>query len=240
MQEDRKEIIASIESGEFFQNSKDWYAKKYIANFTTLFYIIVLFITVAIFAFLIFKTSTFDYVLKKYPFPVFFSDEVHYFPKIKSVKYEDKNADISIARYLIAQYIQQRESYLFSDLTYERMNKKLSFIEMLSSYRVFNEFFENFDIQDNPDSPILKYKFNTERIIKIKSITFPSDVKLPDTAEVIYEAIEKTNDTKKVTNWLLSIAFVMTEIDKKVLEKKVPFKFTVIKYYNDNYDNIDK
>ena len=98
------------------------------------------------------------------------------------------------------------------------------------------EFFDHFNVKDNPDSPILKYKFNTEKSINIKSVTFPENIRLPDTAEVVYEAIEKSKKGQKVSTWKLSIGFVMTNINSKVMDKKSSFNFAIIKYNNKEYN----
>ncbi|MDJ1407181.1 MAG: type IV secretion system protein [Candidatus Midichloria sp.] len=132
--------------------------------------------------------------------------------RIKSLAQGDESIDISVVRYLIAYYVINREEYRYNGLNQDTIQEKLSSIRSTSSRRVYTNYLNYMDPQKNPDSPILKYKLQIERTISIESIKFPEGVNRPNTACVIFKAIEKNSTKESASYWLAEINFSLNSI----------------------------
>ncbi len=217
-----------MENNGYFEDAKSWYAWRYIYPYTQLFYIIMTLIFVSLSAVIIVNACGIEYSIKKVPFSIFSVDEINDIPSIIPIAkgYEDIN--ISIARYLLGQYVSNRESYKGSLLQENEWKAMLDKISNTSSHKVFSEFVRYVNTQ-NPNSPVIKYRLSIERIISIISVEFPANIDKPSSAKVLFKATEKSKNTANDSYWLAEIDFDIPDIYKTYLEKS-DMNFTVMRY----------
>lgn len=220
---------ASYVTNEYYDNIKQWYAFKYFQPYAYFVYILIFCIMVVPFA----KIAT-DLLFEQYepiiiPYPIYFDDEVKYFAAISSIAQKDENMNVSIARYLTEQYVKVRENYSSGLLKQEAWVEMLNKIKMLSSRQVFAQFIKYIDTQENPDSPILKYRTTAERIIEIQSIKFNNYDSIPNLASVIFKASVKKNNKTTVTYYKADLNFDMSDM-YIVQAQNMPMFFRVMSY----------
>ncbi len=238
MNEAKKLIAKMIESGEYFSDAREWYASKYLYPYTQKAYIGVIAIVLIIFTIIIFQTTLLDNIKKKYPFPLYTEDEVNYYSKILPIADGSEPIPISVARYFASSYVKVREGYDFGVIDdKDNWKRLLREVRELSSRKVFSDYVDYVDTYRNPDSPVIRYKSNTKRIIEIEKVEFPRISNSPESAKVYYKAIEKTDKDEKTSFWVANLTFSMTDIDN-VLDNKVKLQFTITKY--DTYEIIQK
>jgi hypothetical protein len=85
------------------------------------------------------------------------------------------------------------------------------------------------DTSRNHDSPVIKYKNNTKRIIEIEKVKFPRINNNPESVKVFYKVTEKSDTEEQESHWVSEMAFSMTDINN-VLDYKVNLQFTITKY----------
>ncbi|MFV9987831.1 MAG: VirB8/TrbF family protein [Candidatus Midichloria sp.] len=218
-----------IESGEYFEKARNWYADKYLGVNTQVIASSIFLLIISTGAYFVVDSMMDKYFAVKYPVPIYVDDQVEFQSRIKSLAQGDESIDISVVRYLIAYYVINREEYRYNGLNQDIIQEKLSSIRSTSSRRVYTNYLNYMDPQKNPDSPILKYKLQIERTISIESIKFPEGVNRPNTAYVIFKAIEKNSTKESASYWLAEINFSLNSITN-VLDYKSNLNFIVTAY----------
>lgn len=225
-----KNIQRYVDSAGYFTDVKEWYAYKYLLPYTLRSYIILILLGVIISFYIMYQLVKQDAELKYVPFPMYAYDTVRYFPNIKPLSDVKEPINISVARYMASQYVKFRESYQYSDFEGENMQNSLSRIKTLSSLKIYRDFADYVDPEENPDSPIIKYKDKTRRVIEIKSVELFGQYDLPERAKVVFEAIEKSKTSQDTTTWMAEINFKMLDLEKKDENGRSNLSFTVISY----------
>lgn len=223
------ELHQQIESGEYFEKARNWYADKYLGVNTQVIASSIFLLIISTGAYFVVDSMMDKYFAVKYPVPIYVDDQVDFQSRIKSLAQGDESIDISVVRYLIAYYVINREEYRYNGLNQDIIQEKLSSIRSTSSRRVYTNYLNYMDPQKNPDSPILKYKLQIERTISIESIKFPEGVNRPNTAYVIFKAIEKNSTKESASYWLAEINFSLNSITN-VLDYKSNLNFIVTAY----------
>lgn len=174
-------IRDAVESGDFFKEAFEWYFARYVrplCDRTILIICAIIAIFVLNSLYTMFK-NTFPLVVSK---PIFTSghDQSLYFPKItklrpkageKGYDADLKTVDDSVIKYLISNYIKDREGYDFSKGEIEEVNNKINRIKNLSSDQEFGKFY-GFMGEENPESPINYFGRKIKKIITIDSVKF--------------------------------------------------------------------
>lgn len=225
-----KNIQRYVDSGEYFKDAKDWYASKYLFPFTLRSVVILFFVIMVGATYILIDLARDDAKIKQYPFPIYAYDTINYFPLMKSIADIKEPINISVARYFAGKYIEFREEYKYMDLQGDGkivLDKK---IQALSSRRSFREYADYMDPELNPDSPYIKYKTQTQRVIKVKSVELFGRYDLPERASVVYEAIERTKGNDVTSTWQADIDFTMLDLEKKDASNKTKLNFTVTNY----------
>lgn len=223
------ELHQQIESGEYFEKARNWYADKYLGVNTQVIASSIFLLIISTGAYFVVDSMMDKYFAVKYPVPIYVDDQVDFQSRIKSLAQGYESIDISVVRYLIAYYVINREEYRYNGLNQDIIPEKLLSIRSTSSRRVYTNYLNYMDPQKNPDSPILKYKLQTERTISIESIKFPEGVNRPNTAHVIFKAIEKNSTKESASYWLAEINFSLNSITN-VLDYKSNLNFIVTAY----------
>lgn len=206
-------VRLSFVESHYFERAKSWYSIRFFYGYTQLFYMLVTTSIIGLSGYIIGDLLLEHYHIKSIPFAIYFDDEVNYYPKITSISDNKLNTNMAISRYLLTRYVVIRESYSNKLLKEEEWTKMLEQIKAISSRKIFNNFVNYMDTDQNPDSPILKYRLNTERIINIISVDFfPKDSSKPDCASVLFRSSVVKNQDVNVTYHRANIYFGMNDL----------------------------
>lgn len=227
---DTKQIKEMIKDGSFYRDAIEWYSIKYVYPFTMRSSIAILTLILAIGLVISIETARMSFVSMKVPFPIYAKDEVKFLPIIKPLLHQNNSIEEAVARYFVTKYIMLREGYNYFDFSDD--NKSITFnkIKALSSHFIYNQYQDFFDTNRNPDSPIIKYKNQVQRLIIINEIDIKAFDSLPEKATVKFTSNEviKNNNTIS-TEYISEISFMMSDVTK-VFEKTMPLYFKVVKY----------
>ena len=216
----------------YYASVLDWYFGKYLKDHTYVRYLFIVVIFFGIAAFLIYKTSMLNKEVERYPFPVYFKDEVNYFANIKDISSKDENINVSIAKYMVTQYLKKVEEFNLKSIKPEKLNKRLNFIKNLSSLKVFQKYFKFIDIDQNHDSPLLKYRYNNSRTIKIDKVIFEKDVSTPSSVKVYYTVYDNLNNKENAIRKNAEIKFLMSTINKDFINSGKKLNFLITDFDN--------
>lgn len=211
-----------IESGEYFQDAKNWYKSRYVYPFSQRSFMMIIFIITSI----LFCSILF-HIYELFPLET----PVNYYTKSNDLS--SKSAKVipakgipgdslgSVADILIRNYITSRESY-----DYEKLKDQFTFIKNNSTRIVFRRFY-NFMNIDNPDSPVIKYQNNVLRSVSIESVSYPSKNK----AVIHFTSQANRRGGGMVENklWRANIQFEIDDINLN-LKHGERFNFTITNY----------
>lgn len=244
-------IKESVESGDFYKESIKWYIFQYIRpivdrNNMVLFFLIGVFTTYILY---IMIEDTLPLV-EEFPVIIKEKNTSLYNPVIRKLKKNNKNdnklsVDEAILKKLITNYIQNRESFDFSDANVEDINKKFNQIKNNSSFLEYKNFQQLMD-KSNPSSPIVFFGKNIKKTIDITGLKFIMKSKrgnfisqffttrVPEKAEVRFKAkivaTDQDNKSQKtLQNYFVKIDFDYQEVDRDSSElRRIGF---IIKKY---------
>ena len=218
----------------YFDLAMEWYINKYLSPFGMLFYTIIFFIILSFVSYNVYRTTTSYYAVERVPFATYFDDTVEYFAKIKPiVEQKHEKISVSLARYMIKEYVLLRENYSRDILQVTNWNELLEKIRHLSSRKVYTEYMHHMNIYENPESPILKYRFFEKcsaQVVKVKFV-IENDEEVPSSAIVFFNLV--TSVKEKVVNSEKKKAIIYFNINDvlvKNAEMSDPLYF-IVTYY---------
>ena len=230
-----KFIHDSVKDGSYFKDALNWYSFRYITPicdrtiliFGALIAVVVLYCLEELVA------SSYNLVLEK-PIYIASKDTSKYFPNLVDLKPREgeekydhniKNIDEAIAKYLLKNYVKERESFDYSKGKAEIVTRKFDHIKNTSSESELREF-KLLMSRDNPDSPITKFGKNFTKDVKFESLKFVRKEKvgfkekaidylveeIPTQAEVRFVAttthtISENNVKKESVRYIAKISF---------------------------------
>jgi type IV secretory pathway component VirB8 len=249
-------IKKNVLSGQYFKDGHDWYIFRYVTPICdrAILFIAILILFIVIYTVKIMGDSLFPLVVSQ---PIFISpkDSTIYQTKIVKLKprkgekdfdYEVQTFDESILKYLISNYIINREGFDFKDAKIEDVNKKFSFIKSNSTFREYKNF-QSIMSKDNKNSPIHNFGKNVDKSVTIDFIKFKRKEgknvfekalffianSIPLDAEIEFTTlIKSTNDLgdtkKKYEKYLVRIKYDYQPIFKN--DNQSTIGFTVTQY----------
>ncbi len=242
-------IRSSVKDGSYFKDAMNWYFFRYINPICdrTLLIFGSLIAAVVLFFLAQMIQSAFPLV-QRVPIFIQAKDQSLYFPNLVELKPkksspnydpEVKSLDEIISKYLIINYIKNREEFDYSKARIEDFNKKFNHIRNTSSVNEYQAF-QAFMDKNNPTSPLNKFGKKVTKTVKIESILFirkePKNFadkamnyltsKIPTEAEIRFVAITKD----------FSSGIMQQENEKYVA--KVNFNFAGVGS-NDKSKNLD-
>lgn len=223
----KEELLEQINNKTYFAEARSWYALLFLEPHTHRVYQLLLFLLILFSAGIMVIILNTEYIRTQVPFAIYFDEQLEYFPRIQAISKADEPINISYARYFAKYYTELREGYNLE----EQENKNI-LLKAISSLRTYDNYLSFIDPNQNPDSPVLRYKAHTTRSIEVIDVQFLPDVTIPDQATVTFRAIETSNNSRNRTTesfWRADISFAMTDINN-VLSKDVTPRFTVTKY----------
>lgn len=220
------------ENQAYYIQALKWYFAKYLKDYIYVRYLIIVVIFLGIATFLIYKTSASIQEIKRYPFPVYFKDEVKFFSNLKRIGNQNENVNVSIAEYMITNYLKKMEEFNMHSLEPENLKKRLNFIRNLSSLKVFREYFRLIDIEENYNSPLLKYRYDNARTIKVDKIIFEKGTTAPFSAKAYYTLYDKLDNKESAIKKSVEIRFLMSAVDENFISSKKALNFLITDLYN--------
>ncbi|PCJ29600.1 MAG: virB8 family protein [Rickettsiales bacterium] len=217
-----KSLRESIESGDYFQDSRNWYKYKYIYPFAQRSLVLIL----SAIIFVIFFGVVLDlYALLPIVSQVNYSIATDYSQnsnaKIIHANRVPNSPLISIADIMLRNYVKNREHYSYSGL-----KKQFIFVKNNSTRIVFRRFYNSMNI-DNPLSPVMRYQKTIQRQAMIISTHHPFAGK----SIVKFATIAQSPSRAHIENivWQATISY---EIDKinTASPSGTRFNFTVTDY----------
>ena len=217
-----KDLYELVKSGEYFKEAREWYKTKYVHPFSQrTFLMIVIVIMVVVFGSVLLNIYNLFPTKKEISYTINLADATNRAARIDEVDYDSHDAQLSIVNKLAERYVIRRESYDYDDL-----KRQFVYIKNSSTRLVFKRFY-NFMNIDNPESPVLRYKKNIDRKIKILSAKYPDGNSAIITFRATAEDLRGEKHEDKV--WKSTFKF---DVDK-VSESLPPgqrFNFTVTEY----------
>jgi type IV secretion system protein VirB8 len=239
-------IKESVANGSYFKDARDWYIFRYvlpICERTTLFFVA---IVAGIITYVLAMTIINSFPIKEQVNIIIRpKDQAVYVPYIKKLRdsVELRNVDEVVAKYLLTKYLEKRENYNFREINLTKLNNRLNYIKNNSSDAEYKKF-QNFLSKDNPESPMLYYGRDFQRIVNIESVSFKRDQKdnlldkaidfipnkIPSQVDIRYTITNKVNSRNVgITRYLTRINFKFSGVDAKN-KAKSQLNFTVISY----------
>jgi type IV secretory pathway component VirB8 len=231
-QEEYKEFIKrSVKDGSYYKDALDWYIFRYInpvCERTMLFFIAIIAGLTTYALILIVKNSL--PLVEKVPVVIRAEDTSLYFPVIKKLKdsQDIRTVDEAVVKYLLVNYLKEREEYDFRKADIEALNRKFNAIRNNSSVQEYRNF-QAFMSRENAASPIANFGKNITRKIEINSVNFKRgqidtfaqrakdfmSAELPEEVEIRYNTI--TNDSGKVMTekYFTRITFKFSGVNEK-------------------------
>jgi type IV secretory pathway component VirB8 len=214
----------------YYDEALDWFFFKYVNINIYVRYTLVVTVIFVLAAFVIYKTAKLNKEAENYPFPIYFDNAVEYYPKIQSTGIKNENINLSIARYLIINYLKMRGEFDYNSLNPEKLNERLNYINNVSSLIVFQKYFKFINIDNNPESPLLKYRYKNSRIIDINDVEFLKNVDVPSYAKVSYTVRSLIDDKETSEKRVAEINFFMSKINKRFIDSKKNINFLITNY----------
>lgn len=225
VQVDARSVAEKIRSGAYFKEAISWYSLIYHRPIAERCYFIVV-IVLAAFTTLISVIAAVDLMPLKpaIPFVMYSRDVFTDLPRIQSTGKEEKDPNISVAKYLAKNYVTLREEY-----NLKVIERDIHFVENSSTPEIYLSYRQQLDPQ-NPSSPIVRYERHSTRSIAIKSVTLRPDGEFSG-ADVKFAATVTGPQGTETTIWTARLTFNYTplEIDQNTA-KVTPMKFTVTGY----------
>lgn len=227
----RRGIIKKmIRDGSYFEDAIRWYTAKYSSEavLRASFFIASMIISTG-FAVMV-HTARQNFVSVTVPFPIYAKDQVNFFPLIKPLAQNGEDLEPAIVKYFISKYLVLRESYSPIDFLDENRAIMYQKVKALSTHRVYREYQEYIDPDVNPKSPILEYKKQSQRIIKITDVKIRTIQRQAISAHVEYNAIVRCDGVEDVVvPFAADIGFIMSDVDH-VLYQRQELYFLVTHY----------
>lgn len=223
------ELHQQIENGEYFERARNWYADKYLAVDTQTFALSLCLIVILIGGYFSIDSMMDKYFAIKYPIPVYVDDQINFRLNIKPLTRGSESIDTSVSRALLTRYVINREEYRYNGVNLDIIQEKFASIRSNSSRRIYTNYLNYMDPQKNPDSPILKYKLQTERMIEILSVNFPKGIDRPEFAKIMFRSVEKHGEKELISYWSTDINFSLNNITD-ILDNKNELNFIVTSY----------
>jgi type IV secretion system protein VirB8 len=224
------EVAKKVDSGEYYQDAREWYFAKYAAAHGYFALALATLAVLGYLSYLIINIATFEYQAEKIPFPVYFGESTEKYLQIRPIRGGATNINISVANYLLRQYVLERESFKPGFLRQEAWEHKVKVIRGLSSRQVFNQYANYVDIRKNPDSPVIEFKKRAVREVEVDRIEFVGEANTPSKAIVYFTTYDRYRDNVVKTQSKTYVEFVLSNLSK-VANGQTPLQFKVTRYY---------
>lgn len=210
-------LVQYIKSNEYFKDARLWYRHKYMTPMTQRsMAIVVLIVTCFILVGLILITFTLFPLSQQVKYAIKSSDVNLKNARIIPADAVTNDARLSIAYILLNNYVKKQEEF-----SYDNLKNQFLYIKNNSTRLVFRRFYNLMSI-DNPTSPVMRFKQNIKRTIKILSSNLASDSKF-----IVKFETFASNNSQTLENMVFE-ATIAFEIDKINLNSSPDSRFNFI------------
>lgn len=224
-----EQVKKAIQSGEFYQDAKEWYLSRFVQPMSLRAQVALLTILITIATLISLYTIQRSFVSTAIPFAIWAKDQVTLYPRLQKLAHRTEPLEISVARYFVSKYVDLRESYNYIDFLDENKESYLVKLQALSSRKSFREYMEFMNPDDNPESPIVLYKNQTRRSVAIETVSFNKVQGYLDSATVVFKTTEKSKDALTESRYRADVHFMISNIEN-VAAKKERLMFFVTSY----------
>ncbi len=250
-EEYKEKINMAVHDGSFFRDSMQWYIFQYVRpsvdrNLMVMFSLIGFLCVYYLYEIIM---SSFPLV-EEVPVVIREYDTSLYSPIIKELKASEENktlnADEVVLKYLLSNYVMERESFDFSESDVKEVNRKFNVVKNNSSYLQYREYRAQMS-RSNPNSPIHFFGQDVRKMVEISSVKFIKDkpkskldmvsnyfsVQFAKKVEVrfkatVYSLNKEGNPIQETKKYLAKIDFDFAGLDRE--EKSGVLGFSVKKY----------
>lgn len=203
---DRPAIAEQVRSGDYYRNAREWYADVHQSPLTQRVYMI-LATTIAFLAAVLGIVSVLLLLplAEPHAVPARIEDMARQTVTLDRLTRPREAANPALMRFLLGQYVEQRERYRIDDLAQD-----INGIKSTSTPELFAEY-RNFMNPQNPASPLALYQRTSVRGVRIlSSRVFAKEN--PARAQVEYEATVQGVRQEGPARYVADIAFSYTPV----------------------------
>lgn len=215
---DPDEVKAQTESGEYFLSARRWYDDLYHKPLAERCYFIVITLlcaTTILFSYLVYQ-SMFP-LSPAVPYPVTSADISQEMPLIKPLRVRPaEDLNLAVARYLAANYVEARESYLY-DVT--QLEWRFNRVRSTSDDEVFVQYQQHMN-PENTESPLTKYGRTAQRSVTVQRVIVKLEGE-PKRATVHFTAQVEQGGEITSKKLIADIAFRLPELKVNTETNKV-------------------
>lgn len=220
-----------VKSGQYFSDARSWYDAIYLTPFIHRTWLLVLtLIAVGLFLIAMFNVIHILPLEEKIPYVLQVEDAITQSAMIEPLAQKDEEAWVSVATYLVKDYILLREEYAFSEYRDKKLEQRKQRVRKSSSKTAYQEYISQLN-DSNPRSPVRLYRNVQVRAINFENIEFMRLDQTSGKADVTFTAdviTTKTGETTS-TSWKAELYFQLPVIDPEA-QKGVTLNFLVTSY----------
>ncbi len=238
---DTEKIRQSVASDEYFSKSKQWFDEVYhrpIAERT--FFVMLMLLSVLTIFFSTITYFSMQPLSRTIPYTIYSDDIASEIPLIKKLrKTPGEDINLAIGRFLVSNYVKERESYRYDVV---RLEWQMNRVQQVSGKAERNRYSQWMNAK-NPASPFNKYGQNGIREVSIYDIKLDA-FSYPGRATVYFTTDVTNNKTKQRNNWVANMTFRFPQLtvnqesnevyqrnpDKKKFELAKQINFKVDEY----------
>lgn len=236
--ENRSEITEKIDNGSYYQDALDWYMDKYIYPVTERSFMIILAAFAFIsFAFIAINIKSLIVDKTRIPITKYVESSVDTFSNIRHIRNEGESTQNAVARYLLKDYLKTREEY-FPEIMQDKKKikkifRKIKITSIKKEFRKYN-FLMN---RANIFSPLIRYKNDTTRTVKVQSVIFDNDDASTGRATIMFNDLVTVSNIDNIgekkeadsTSFKARIKFNLPDI-VTIAKSGAPLRFVVSSY----------
>lgn len=203
---DTADVKRMLDSGEYFVQARIWYTERYLRPLgeRSFFVVMTLLCALTIFLSLVVYSSMFP-LQRNVPYTILGNFETMYEDRpfirpLRVVPAEDIN--LSVARFLLNNYVVTREKHRYEVLDIERRFARLRSTTADDAFYKY----QKETSPENPSSPTNKYGRNATREVAIQRVDMKLE-KQPNTARVYYSTLLTSGTNRQINQWVATITF---------------------------------
>lgn len=201
---DKDSIRKSVADGSYFDNTKQWFDEIYHRPIGERSYFILITFLSAVTIF--FSTITYfsmQPLSRTIPYTIYSKDLAEELPIIKPLRVAPaEDINISIARFLLTNYVKERESYRYDVV---KLEWQFNRVRSTSGEQEFKRYQDSLN-PENPASPFTKYGRDATREVNIYNLNMNLDME-PQRAAIYYTTTVKRGKETQKNNWVANITF---------------------------------
>ena len=230
MNHEQQEVGGLIRSGKYFEEARDWYSALYIGPISERGFFLVI-LGLAGFVALVSMAALLRFmpVTERPPIILNAADIDNHAPSLKRMRARTAPIEAEVAKFMIAEYVQRRESYSQDDFA-----TNFAFVRAQSDAPTATAYLAVY-APSNPRSPVSILGANGRRIVQISSVSMGVAAEPAEAVVKFSTELEGVGTTAK-TQWTATLSYYYSP--PKAIESEDPSaevqvedpQFKVVKY----------